>query len=240
MAIIQAHDFGSGADSNLAVTGATNATAINSSGEIAATTGQRITHDAGTGANPRLLLGPAVTQYMPSPADPRNWGEFGGTLTDLGQDGIFRKVAITGNGSSWHGIAVSPLSTLTIAVGDFVSFTLIYDPTSANTEGRFILRTTSAQEIISLRFALDSSGSFINGVTQTFRYVTPINSTMSMLQIGGTSLRAGTIGNIRYQTGITASDAANVYGLNVHKLDRPALFMTDASSGADSVAPLVI
>jgi hypothetical protein len=157
MAVIQAHDFSTGADSNLTIAANAAKTVYDSSGDPALAGSAHITHDVITGANPRLLLGPAAEQVCEYPVSFGNWQSGGATLTDLGQDGIFRKGRMQSGGQSWHTVRDwNGTNDLVLAVNDVFTITWWFDETTRTMSPR--LRLQGGNGFFNLNSVMGSGG----------------------------------------------------------------------------------
>lgn len=125
----QAHDYANGADANFALTQSAAKTVYDANGVPAVPPASGISHDEGTGANPHLLVVGAAEQVCQHPLSFANWTAGGTTLTDLGQDGIFRKGRVQSGGQGWHSASdQSGSNDTTVADQELFAVTCWYDP----------------------------------------------------------------------------------------------------------------
>lgn len=237
MPLIFSHAFDGSVPAGHSVTGATNATVINAAGAIAAASGPRFTHDV-DGQNTRLLLEPACLQILPNPADMTQWQSGGAIGTDLGQDGIFRKLSLSSNGQSWHAWRQWTGQSLALDVGDTITLSWLFDPAS-DLNPRISLKSSSYANINGAFSETSSiSSSAFAGMAQTYSVMRPD------MVLKTYTLRANTAVTIEGLTiEVRTTNTAlrgYFYGMNLTTLPFKTSFVTGASRAADVYTPFAL
>lgn len=245
MSLIFSHVYDAALPSGHVVSGADNATVVDQTGQIVAAAGAaRITHDYGTGADPRLLLEPACTQFIvgPTSLNASSWGiVFGLTKTQLAQDSVFTPCSFTSDGSSGARVRNTLSPALSLTAGQRFAVSLIYATTVAVPEVVF--------RILSSNGRMDFGDLFSAAPTATQQSGTGL----SAIRVQVTDLGSGkrkfdavleanasttvSTAQIRFETGHSAGDTFTVYGANLTNLSYPTSFVTANSRTADAYTP---
>lgn len=237
MPLIFSHAYDGSLPAGHSVTGATNATVIDATGAIVAASGPRFTHDV-DGQNPRLLLEPACLQIFPNPADMTQWQSGGAVGTDLGQDGIFRKLSLASNGQSWHAWRQWTGQSISLDADDTITLSWLFDPVS-DLNPRIALKSTGYANINGAFSGTSSlSSSALGGIAQTYSIIRPDMVLKTYTMRANTAVTVDGV-TIEVRTTNTAL-RGYFYGMNLTTLPFKTSFVTGTSRTADIYTPFAL